>query len=160
MKKEDFLNTITILATAYGKELEMSQLEIWYSILKDYSIEELNEAVKKLINTCKIFPTVAHIKEEIAKAKLGDIPEAEEEWRAVINAVHNWGSYREKEALASLKPHTAEIVKHIGYFRICTSTQEEQVWNKKEFIGEYNSLVSKEMNNIQIGNKERKLLSE
>ena len=34
---------------------------------------------------------------------------------------------------------------------------EDQTWNKKEFIGEYEVMKDKEIENIQIGNKEQKL---
>ena len=90
--------------------------------------------------------------------QLGNIPEAEEEWQEVIDAVHRWGSYRQTEALEDLKPYTAKIVGYIGYQRICMSSPEEQVWNKKEFIEEYNTLKDKEIINLQIGSEERNLI--
>ena len=31
------------------------------------------------------------------------------------------------------------------------STQEQQTWNKKEFIGEYNALKDKVIENLQLG---------
>ena len=95
------------------------------------------KAINNIRSKNKFFPSVADIKEEIAKMQLSDIPEAEDEWQEVIDAVHTYGYYREQQALKSLKPYTAKIVGYIGYSRICTATQEEQVWNKKEFIGEY-----------------------
>jgi len=160
MSKEDFLSTMTILGMAYDKEFTKNQIEVWYSILKDYTIEEFSMAIQDLIKTEKFLPTIAHITEQIAKNKTSSIPDAEEEWQEVLSTVHRFGSYREQDALASLKPYTAKIVSYIGYFRICTASPEEQTWNKKEFIGEYNSLKDKEVINLQIGSDERKLLSD
>ena len=129
------------------------------SILGQYSVEEFSEAISELIKIEKKLPTIAHITEQIAKAKLKNIPEAEEEWQEVIDAVHRFGSYRQQEAMDSLKPYTRKITGYIGYQRICMASQEEQVWNKKEFIGEYNELKDKEIENLQIGSDERNLLN-
>lgn len=159
MDKEKFLKIITYMGIMYDKKFTKEQIEIWYSFLKDYSEEQLNNAVKILINTNKTLPTVTHIKEQIAKTQLSNIPTAEDEWQEVIDVVHRFGSYKEQEALESLKPYTAKIVGYIGYYRICTSTQEDQQWNKKEFIAEYNALKDKEIINLQIENKGVNLLN-
>lgn len=158
MSKEDFLKGITLLATAYNKEFTKEQIEVWYSLLGKYTVEEFSSAIQELIKKEKYLPSIAHITEQIAKSKLKDIPEAEDEWQQVIKAVGRYGSYRQDEALTSLKPYTAKIVGYIGYQRICMSTPEEQVWNKKEFIEEYNILKDKEIINLQIESKERFLI--
>ena len=159
MNKEEFLKGITILATAYNKEFTEEQVEVWYSFLKDYKLEEFVVAIQALIKTEKYLPSIAHITECISKTHLKDVPDAESEWSNVISAVHSFGSYREEEALNSLCEYTRKIVKLIGYYRICTSTQEEQVWNKKEFIEEYNSLKDKLIENKQIGMNQENLLN-
>lgn len=152
MDKGKFLKIITYMCLAFDKELTQEQIDIWYSFLKDYTVEELNSAVKTLVDTQKYLPTIAHIKEQIAKSKLSNVPEAEDEWQEVINVVHNFGSYREQQALECLSPYTAKIVGYIGYYRICMATPEEQVWNKKEFIAEYNALKDKDIIQMQTGN--------
>lgn len=158
MSKEDFLKGITLLATAYNKEFTKEQIEVWYSLLGKYTVEEFSGAIQKLIKKEKYLPSIAHITEQIAKSKFKDIPEAEDEWQEVIKVVHEFGSYKREEALASLKPYTAKIVRYIGYERICMAESDEQIWNKKEFIEEYNVLKDKEIINLQIGESEIKLL--
>lgn len=160
MNKEKFLKIMTYMGIAYNKEFTKEQIEVWYSFFKEYKDEELNNAVKKIINTEKYLPSIAQIKEEIAKMQVVDVPEAEDEWGEVIKAVGRYGSYRQQEALDSLKPYTAKIVGYVGYQRICMATSEEQVWNKKEFISEYNALKDKIVENLQIGitTKETKLI--
>ena len=152
MNKEKFLKIMTYMGIAYNKEFTKEQLEVWYSFLKEYTDEELNNAVKNLINTERYLPSIAQVKEEIAKTKLSDIPEAEDEWQEVLKSISRYGSYRQEEAFNSLKPYTAKIVGYIGYQRICMTDSEEQIWNKKEFISEYNGLKDKELENLQIGN--------
>lgn len=159
MNKDEFLKGMAILTAVYDKEFTKEQIEVWYSVLGQYSVDEFSEAISELIKTEKKLPTIAHITEQIAKSKLKNIPTAEEEWEEVIDAVHRFGSYREAEAMDSLKPYTKKIAGYIGYQRICMASPEEQVWNKKEFIGEYNALKDKEIENLQIGSDERNLLN-
>ena len=160
MDKEEFLQCMKLLGTAYNKEFDEEQVEVWYSMLHEYKVEELTKAIKELIKTETHLPTIAHITKQIAKTKVVGLPDAEEEWQEVLGAVRRYGSYREEEALKSLKPYTSRIARLVGYYRICTSTQEEQVWNKKEFIEEYNTLRDKAMENLQIGVNEKLMLNE
>lgn len=160
MNKQEFLEGMTFLGIAYNKGFTQQEIEVWYQMLGQYTKEEFSNATQELIKTHRSLPSIAEITKQIAEMKLSNVPDAEDEWQEVINAVHRFGSYREKEALESLKPYTAKIVGYIGYFNICTATKEEQVWNKKEFIGEYNTLKDKEVINLQIGTDERKLLNE
>ena len=118
MKKEDFLKGMTMMGIAYNKEYNQKELEVWYSMLGDYKVEDFSNAIQTLIKTLKRVPTIADITEQIAKEKTSNIPTAEDEWQEVLYAVRRYGSYREKEALESLKPYTAKIVGYIGYFRI------------------------------------------
>lgn len=165
--KKDIVDTITLLKITYPNSLKEFKddelklmIEVWAKDFKDTPKEEFNLAIQHIRNTSKFFPSVSEIKEQIAKLKTANVPTAEDEWQNVLKAVRMYGSYREQEALESLPPYTAKITKYIGYYRICTSTQEEQVWNKKEFISEYNSLVDKDILALQTGNTEKLMLNE
>lgn len=165
INRKDIIETISLLKITYPSALkDLSEKELGFMIdvwTKDFEKtpkELFIKAINNIRNKNKFFPSIADIKEEIAKIQLSDIPQAEEEWQEVINTVRIFGSYREQEALNSLKSYTAKIVSYIGYQRICISTPEEQKWNKKEFIAEYNTLKDKEIINLQIGNNERLLL--
>ncbi len=160
MTKEDFIKCIKLLTIAYNTGFTEEQTEVWYQMLGHNTVEDLSRAIQDLIKTETRLPSIAHITKQIAKYQVATLPDAEEEWQEVLKAVRGYGSYREEEALKSLKPYTAKIVKLIGYYRICTSTQEEQVWNKKEFIGEYNTLINNIAENLQLGVGERLMLNE
>ena len=159
MKKEDFIKALKVLSIAYNKEFDQEQAEIWYSFFANTNYEEFRTAVKNLVATNKYLPSIAEIKEEIANLQMKDIPKAEDEWQEVLMAVRKYGYYRPKEALDSLKTYTAYIVNHIGFRNICLADEKQQTWNKKEFIGEYNALKDKEIENIQIGAEERAFLT-
>ena len=149
MTKEEFLEGITLLGVAYDKEFTQEQVEVWYSMLHGYTKNQLRKAIKELIKTETYLPTIAHITKQIAKNETSGIPNAEDEWEEVIRTIHKFGSYRQYEALEHLKPYTAYVVKHIGYQNICMS--EDNTWNKKEFIAEYNTMKEKEKELLQIG---------
>lgn len=160
MDKEKFVKGMTFLGIAYNKEFSKEEIEVWYSMLKDNTIEDFSNAIQELVKTEERLPSIATITKQISKNKTVGLPDAEDEWLEVKKAISRYGYYREQEALNSLKPYTAKIVKYVGFQRICMATQEEQTWNKKEFIGEYNALKDKTIENLQlgIGTKESKLL--
>ena len=56
------------MGLAYNKEFTEEQVSVWYSFLKDYSFEELNNAIKELIKTLKRMPTIADITEQMSIA--------------------------------------------------------------------------------------------
>lgn len=157
--------TLTILKVTYpnalkdiDKQTALLMIQVWTKDFKDTKKDLFLQAINNIRNKNKFFPSIADIKEEIAKIQIKDIPDAEEEWQEVLKSISRYGSYRQEEALNSLKPYTAKIVGYIGYQRICMSTAEEQTWNKKEFIAEYNSLKDKEIIGLQIGEKERLMI--
>lgn len=159
MKEQEFIKILKLLGTSYNKEFDKEQAGVWYSFLKNYKYGELLEAIKNIISKNKYMPSIAEVKEEIANLQTKNIPKAEDEWEEVLKAVRKYGYIGCNEALNSLKPYTAYITRHIGFLNICDATPEQQTWNKKEFIGEYNILKDKEIENIQIGVKERIFLT-
>lgn len=154
MTKEDFIKCIKMLSIAYNKDFTEEQVEVWYSMLGEYTIEEFSKAIQDLIKTEEYLPSIAHITKAIAKQQTSNFPSAEDEWQEVINSIHQFGYYRQEQALKSLKPYTAKIVNYIGFERICMATPEEQTWNKKNFITEYNTLKDTLTENLQIGTSE------
>lgn len=160
MTKENFIKGMTLLGVSYNKDFTEDEISVWYQMLGDNTEEEFSRAIQELIKTEDYLPSIAKITKAIAKQKTTAFPNAEDEWQDVLRAVKQFGSWDEKGALESLNPYTRKIVQHIGFNRICMATPEDQVWNKKDFIGEYNSLKDKMIENIQLGVSETKLLNE
>lgn len=159
------IETLAILKITYPSSLKditeedaRLMIKVWEQDFKNTKKEDFKKAIENIRYTSKFFPSIADIKNEIAKLQTSDIPKAEDEWELVLKSVRQYGSYRVQDAMNTLKPYTAYIVSHIGYINICMS--EDQTWNKKEFIAEYNQLKDKEIENIQIGNKERIFISD
>jgi len=157
--------TLTILKVTYPSALKdldkntaILMINVWLKDFKNTKKELFLEAINNIRNKSEFFPNVAQIKKEIANLEVKDIPKAEDEWQEVIRAVHKFGENISK-VREYLKPYTFYIANNIGYINICNSDEERQIWNRKEFIGEYNALKDKEIENIQIGVEERTFLT-
>lgn len=166
INKKDIVDTITLLKMTYPgalKDLQEDELKmmvnIWYEDFKNTPKEDFNKAIQEIRYTNKFFPSIADIKEKVAKGNV-NLPLAEDEWQEVINSIRKYGYYRQEQALESLNPYTRKITQYIGFERICMASPEEQKWNKKNFIEEYNSLKDKEINNLQISSNEKLMLNE
>lgn len=154
--KQTIIKAITLLKTNYQNALKDTSeenltalIELWADAFKDTSEVDFTRAIKNIINKQEYFPTVAQIKKEIANNQISNIPPAEDEWNEVLRVVHKYGTYRQQEALEKLKPYTAYITTHIGYQNICMS--EDNTWNRKEFIAEYEQMKEKEKDLLLTG---------
>lgn len=137
MTKEQFLKGITFLTIAYNKEFTEEQVSVWYEFFKDEDYDAFRKAVKRIIPLKQFMPSIAELKQEIATISNPVLQlNADEEWDNVLKAVRKYGSYRQDEAMQSLKPYTRNIARQIGYQRICQS--ESIQWERKEFIELFN----------------------
>lgn len=155
--EQTIMKAITLLKTNYQGSLKNINeddlnmlIELWLEFFKNIPEADFNKAIRNIINKYDYFPTVSQIKKEIATDKVKDLPKAEDEWQEVIRIVHKYGTYRQKEAMEHLKPYTAYIVSHIDYQHICMS--EDNTWNKKTFLEEYEQMKDKEIENLQLDN--------
>lgn len=156
MNKEIITKGLALLKYAYpntfknytNEDTEM-MIIVWLKHFKNDDPEKFATAINNLIKKSTYIPSIADVKREIAELTLSFIPKAEDEWNEVLKLVRKYGSYGEIQALNEMNEYTRYIVKHIGFRNICLA--ENQTWNKKEFIGEYNELKNKNIENLQIG---------
>lgn len=133
MRKEDFLKGITFLTIAYNKEFTQEQISVWYDFFKNDDYEVFRQAVKRIIPKNQFMPSIAELKSEITLISNPVLQmNADEEWDNVLKAIRRYGSYRQDEAMKSLNLYTANIVRQVGYMRICMS--ENIQWERKEFM--------------------------
>lgn len=133
MDKEQFLKGITFLTIAYNKEFTQEQINVWYDFFRNDNYEVFRQAVKRIIPKNQFMPSIAELKSEIALISNPVLQmNADEEWDNVLKAIRLYGSYRQDEAMKSLNPYTANIVRQVGYMRICMS--ENIQWERKEFM--------------------------
>lgn len=150
MDKKEFANIMKYLAVAYGKEINQDTLVVWYQFFKDYSIEEFKNGVVKAINELAFMPSIAQIKSLINETRVDKITKPEDAWLNLLKIIHKYGSYREEDAYKEMDETTKEVVDFLGYQNICMS--EDQTWNRKDFISQYEKRTSekvKDINNFQ-----------
>lgn len=120
---------VAILKTAYpaAKDFLSSKesVALWYQMLCDIPARQIQEAVKRYVLEEHFPPTIADIRKRCTERQAAQLPDWEQGWGEVMNAIHRWGYMRESEALASLNPITAEVVKNLGWQALCASENPE-----------------------------------
>lgn len=150
MNKEQFTKGITFLTIAYNKEFTEEQVGVWYEFFKDEDYDNFRNAVKRIIPKKQFMPSIAELKQEIALISNPVLQlNADQEWEEVLKAVRKYGSYRQVEAMESLKPYTSSIVRQIGYLRICSS--ENIQWERREFMELFNMNKERDTAALMLG---------
>lgn len=134
MSKKEFLLGMKILQSSYSKDFTEDDLKIWYMQFEKENGLVFQQAIKNIIKTSRFMPSIADILYEMKKIEIPDLTlNYEQEFENVRKAIRQYGSYRQKELMDSLKPKTAETVRRIGLQRICECEQDKLKFIKNEF---------------------------
>jgi hypothetical protein len=135
MTVDEAIGVIDILSAAYPTYKQFSDpnqiaktAETWAVLLEDCPVELVLKAVKRHCLLSKYPPTVAELRENafaVINPK-GEIT-IEEAWSEVLKAIHNYGFYRETEALESLSPPVKKTAKAIGWRELCLSEEPDVI---------------------------------
>jgi len=134
MLKEEFTKGIFFLTTAYNKDFSQDQVSVWYEFFKDEDYDVFRNAVKRIIPKKQFMPSIAELKQEMALISNPQLQlKPDEEWENVRKAIRKYGFYRGDEAMKSLNPATASVVRMLGGWEsICQSTDGD--WLRKNFM--------------------------
>lgn len=99
--------------------------ELWYRMLSDIPYEIAEKALMGVLAKAKYFPTVAEIREVATEIINPQLPSAMDAWGEVVQAVRDYGYYRQEEGLNSLSPLTRRVVQNIGWREICLCEQPD-----------------------------------
>lgn len=128
MKIEEFTNLMNILGTAYGKEFDQRQVGVWYDFFKDASAYNFKIAIKRIIATSKYLPSIAEVKEELAKQELGNLQlDVEEEWSKVRYWMRNYREDKKEEVIAEFGPLTTRVIESMGWERVLQQLNSSEV---------------------------------
>lgn len=150
MTDKEIATVLGIIKTAYPrfymnitKDEALNVMLVWKEMFADVPLEILTTAVKSLISHFKYPPSIADIREEIAKIVMPDHQmTADEAWGEAHKAVKSFGYYKEAEALATLKPIVADLVRRMGYKDLCMS--ENVMADRAHFIKLFDNLKERE----------------
>lgn len=141
MDREQFIKGLKYLGIAYNKEFTEDQATVWYDFFKDENFDDFRNAVKRIIPKKQFMPSIAELKQEISLYKNPVLQlKPDEEWENVRIAIRKYGFYRGDEAMKSLNPTTARVVRMLGgWENICQSTDGD--WLRKNFMELFNTKV-------------------
>lgn len=111
---------------------------IWQKKLAPFTYEEVLEATDQLISSSKFMPSLAEVLDVLAKNRCPQtgVP-AEQAWVRVRNAVRDYGLTGRAEAREKLTQIENEMVKEIGWTRLCSADMVEMRDLEKSFIPAY-----------------------
>ncbi len=119
--------------------------ELWNAALSDIPFELAKAALVKVLTTSRYFPTVADIREAAVYLTTGRPMTADEAWGLVTEAIRHYGYYREREALASLPPDVAAVVRRFGWQEICSCEEPDVIRGQFRRAWEANASQAREM---------------
>ncbi|WP_313523938.1 replicative helicase loader/inhibitor [Anaerotignum sp.] len=148
MTREGIIGVLSILKTAYpnhfgkiSKQDAENTINLWASMFAQEDGRMVSYAVKQLIATNVFPPTIAEVCGVLAEAKQGQGIDSAAAWGQVQHAIRRFGYTRGDEALASMHPVTAEVVRRLGWMDLCRS--ENVIADRAHFIKLFEGKQSK-----------------
>jgi len=143
MTKTETAKLLAVLAAAFPRfEVDDLKVQVWHEMLGDLDYSLANLAIKKLILESTFAPAIAEVRKAVAEILNPDGMTAAEGWGEVERAIRLYGYYRETEALASLSPMTAKVVRCMGWREICLS--EEPGVIRGQFLKMYQQIAERD----------------
>jgi hypothetical protein len=144
--KAAMARALSVASLAYGQELERNRVAIYCECLADLDVEDVEDALRRLIAVSKWWPSVAEIREEVAMLAVADLPEPELAWAEVLRAVARDGAYR---APCFEHEEIAEAVRAIGWRDICLEANVTST--RARFIDAYTAVRRRAKRGAQLG---------
>lgn len=143
MTKGEVAKLLAVLAASYPKfEVDDLKVHVWHEMLGDLDYSIASMAIKKLIMQNTFPPAIAEVRKAAAVLTGPEQVAGSEAWGEVTRAIRNYGYYREEEALASMSPITAQLVRYMGWREICLSEEPEIL--RAHFLKMYDQIIARE----------------
>lgn len=111
MTKNDadkFTEILTGVAEVFGEPVSMPRFKAYFAALSDLSIEQVEDAAKRLMNSCKFFPKPVEFREVLAGTK---DDQSESAWRTFVGLCQFEGNY---PSLRVTDGALAFAIEHLG----------------------------------------------
>lgn len=148
MEAKEFAVFADRLKTAFPKDNLLStkdQMDWWFDLLGDIPFQTAILALKKYALSNKFPPSVSEIRTIAADLTGERLPDADEAWGQVNNAIRRFGYMREREALDSMSEPVRKAVERIGFQNICQSPYEQLNTLRAQFRGSYEAEYRRSM---------------
>ncbi len=148
MEAKEFAVFADRLKTAFPKDNLLStrdQMDWWFDLLGDIPFQTAILALKKYALSNKFPPCVSEIRTIAADLTGERLPDADEAWGQVNNAIRRFGYMKEREALDSMSEPVRKAVERIGFQNICQSPYEQLNTLRAQFRGAYEAEYRRSM---------------
>lgn len=128
--KRAFFALIATTAEAYDSPaLSKARLALMFDDLREFSIEQVAEALREHRKSCKWFPKTSEL---VERMRPNNEQAALVAWAAVLPLL------RDSRNAFSADPITERVVQDLGgWTRIAHTDQDKLVWTEKEFVRRY-----------------------
>lgn len=154
---QKFFKYITSVSTDTNPSPEKTQ--VYYDALNDLEFNISMIAARKVIATLEnpFLPMPAVFRGMALQVTGQTVPSAPDAYAEVLRAIRNFGSYRETEALESLKPITQKAVRAIGWKDLCLSEELDVI--RGQFRMAYEALEKRESVDARTPQKLREVIA-
>lgn len=145
MKKTETVQLLAVVNAAFpNMQVTEATVKLWHELLGDLDFNLAIAATKKLILESPYPPTIADIRKRAAEIMTPqeEMIDAAGAWGEVVRAVRKYGYYCEAEALESMSPQVAKVVRYIGWREICLSEEPGVV--RGQFLKMYHQVTERE----------------
>ena len=145
MTKTETVKLLAVISAAFPNiQVAEATVALWHELLGDLDLNLVLAATKKLILESPYPPTIADIRKQVVEITTphDEKIDAATAWGEVEKAIQLYGYYREAEAMASMSPRTAKVVKYIGWQEI--SLSEEPGVVRGQFLKMYQQIAERE----------------
>jgi hypothetical protein len=132
---------IVAACPAQSSKLDASRVaamvDTFAALLDDLSYEQVNAAVRVLLQTRTWMPSVADIRQTVLEFERGPVRAGGQGWGDFLAAVGRYGAYRSPQFD---DPLVARVVAALGWKELCLS--ENQVADRARFVELYDKLAA------------------
>lgn len=122
MTKTETSKLLAVLAAAYPRfEPDELTLTVWHEMLGDLDYPIASLAVKACMLQNTFPPSISEVRKAAVKLMHPEKLSASEAWEKVNAALDKHGIYGQVEAMESLPPLVARVVRAIGFGKMCLS---------------------------------------
>jgi len=127
-----FATIVLGAAEVYGQEITDSALELWWSVLESFTIEQISKATHLHLASSKFMPRPADL---VTLIQGSATDRAQAAWHKVLGAIRSHGSYRSIAFDDALVVPTVERIG--GWIWLCEQTTKSLSYIGKDFTSVY-----------------------
>lgn len=158
MERAETIKLFAIFKTAYprffisqDKTEARLQIDLWSELLGDLPFSVIDAAVKRLILDSPYPPAISDVRRKAIEIMKPQQMTAAEAWEEVNRVLDRFGYYRQVEAMQSIPPLAARVVRAMGFNTLCL-TQNISV-ERAQFLRMYEQFAGREQDNTLLPDK-------